>query len=189
MNSGSSIETENILQPTVFISIGSNIDPHNHLIGAHQTLSDLLGNAVISPIYQSPAVGMKGNDFLNAVISGVTKKTLSDLMQTLSQIECKAGRVRTADKFSDRTLDLDLLLYGDRVCTQTINNTSGQKTVTLPHPEILTEAHVLQPLADIAGDFIHPAVGVNIADLLLKLKQESPQKFLSLQQINLDIPE
>jgi len=153
-----------------------------------KTLFDLLGNAVISPIYQSPAVGMKGNDFLNAVISGTTNKTVSDLVQTLRQIECNAGRVRTADKFSDRTLDLDLLLYGDLVCTQTTSNKSGEKTVTLPHPEILTEAYVLQPLADIAGNLIHPATGTEITDLLLQLQQASPQKFLSLQQIKLDIP-
>ncbi len=176
------------MRHTVFISIGSNINPHHHLRGARQTLFDLLETAVISPIYQSPAVGMKGNDFLNAVISGVTNKTVSDLVQTLSQIESNAGRVRASDKFSNRTLDLDLLLYGDLVCTQTIDNASRKKTVTLPHPDILTEAYVLQPFADIAGNLIHPAAGIKISDLSLRLKQEAPQKFLSLQQINLNSP-
>lgn len=166
----------------IYISIGSNIDPHIHVPHACAELSELLEDAVISPIYQSPAVGMIGNDFVNAVIGGITDKSVDDLVGIFRSLERSAGRVRNENKFSDRTLDVDLLLYGN-LCSAP--KADDARKVTLPHPEITDQAYVLQPLADIAAEVVHPATGVEFLELLRNLKLESPEKFLSLKKITL----
>jgi len=141
--------------------------------------SGSINNPTISPIYQSPAVGMTGNDFLNAVVGGITSEPVNDVQETLRKIEGDAGRVRTANKFVDRTLDLDLLLYGNTI------QTDDKKGTTLPHPEILEQAYVLKPLADIAGDLVHPTEAKTMSALLQRLKAESPEIFSPLQQVTL----
>lgn len=164
----------------VFISLGSNIDPQIHIRDIHEKLFSLLAEPVISTVYQSPAVGMEGNDFLNAVVAGKTNLSVKDIVGKLNQFELEAGRIRTENKFIDRTLDLDLLLYGDLVTTA-----NDELSATLPHPEILEQAYVLQPLADIAGDLVHPVVDMPLSVLLNNLKMKSPEKFAALEPIAL----
>jgi 2-amino-4-hydroxy-6-hydroxymethyldihydropteridine diphosphokinase len=175
---------------TLYISLGSNIEPGANIASARDALFTALGNACMSPVYQSPAVGMTGPDFYNAVVSGTTTQSLPDSIALLQQIETTHGRVRTSNKFIDRTLDLDLLLYGDQVCSpatygndnHTPDNIPGE--IVLPHPEILQQAYVLQPLADVAGDLKHPESGITIAEHCIRLKMESPELFAALKQLS-----
>ncbi|MDE0678628.1 MAG: 2-amino-4-hydroxy-6-hydroxymethyldihydropteridine diphosphokinase [Gammaproteobacteria bacterium] len=139
----------------VFVSAGSNIDPRANLETACRALKRRYGQIELSPLYQSPAEGFTGPDFLNLVAGFRTKDSPGEIRKRLAEIEARAGRDRSGGKFSSRTLDLDLLLYGDRV----------DAALKLPHPDIERYAFVLKPLADLAPDLRHPVSGATIAEL------------------------
>ncbi len=155
----------------IYISLGSNIQPQSNLLQAIKTLRAALGDFRVSTIYQSPAVGMQGDDFLNAVVAGRTEKSIEEVVRWLRDIEQQHGRVRTDNKFDDRPLDLDLLLYGKVV------------TASLPHREIEQQAYVLQPLADIAATMIHPVSNQSIATLNTGLRNRCPEKYQVLTPV------
>ena len=135
--------------PTLYLSIGSNIDPtHNFQICAN-TLTAQFHNIVWSPIYQSPAIGLEGNDFLNAVVSAETSMSAMAVNNLLKQIELNQGRDHSLPRFSSRTLDIDLLLYDQLILKS--------KELTLPREEIYTEAFVLLPLVKLAPELHDPA--------------------------------
>ena len=174
---------------TLYISLGSNIEPAANIASARDELFKVLDNACMSPVYQSPAVGMTGADFHNAVVSGVTTQSLTATITMLATIEGNHGRIRTSDKFSDRTLDLDLLLFGDLVCSPVPYGNDNRGTdnipgeIELPHPEILQQAYVLQPLADIAGSLKHPVSGITMAEHRNRLMNESRELFDALKTV------
>lgn len=157
----------------IFISLGSNIDAEVNLSAAIATLTRKLNRARVSHIYRSPAVGMTGDDFLNAVVGGETALTHQATITWLRDIEHSQGRIRTENKYTDRTLDLDLLLYG---------NLSNKE---LPHQEITEQAYVLQPLSDIAADLIHPTKKQSIRELRESLSQKHEDKFRTLMKVEL----
>ena len=95
----------------IYISLGSNIEPAQHLARARDELLEWFDDGQLSPVYQSAPVGMSGADFLNAVVAGYTTTSLPEVVDKLLEIELTHGRIRTANKFSDRTIDLDLLIY------------------------------------------------------------------------------
>lgn len=132
----------------VYISIGSNIERYRHVTAALDALNAWFGELVISPVYESESVGFAGSDFLNLVVSIETGLTVGELSRRFKQLEADNGRTRSAPKFSPRTLDLDILTYDDTAGTM--------DGVELPRAEILNNAFVLRPLADIAGDELHP---------------------------------
>ena len=106
----------------IFLSIGSNIEPELHFKRCAVSLEAHFENVKWSPLYRSKAVGMEGDDFLNAVVCAVTDLSVEKLYNTLNSIETDLGRVRSANKFSSRTMDIDLLLYDDLVFSNaTIN--------------------------------------------------------------------
>ena len=172
----------NELKPAVdiYISLGSNIDPAHHLASARDELLEWLDEGQLSPVYQSPPVGMSGADFLNAVVAGYTNTPLQEVVDKLLEIELAHGRIRTANKFSDRTIDLDLLIYGSQTCEP---ESSGD--IALPHPEILEQAYVLQPLADVAGELVHPAYGRSVNELRHQLQADAPEKFEALSVVTI----
>lgn len=139
----------------VFVSAGSNIDPRANLEAACAGLKERYSDLELSPVYESPAEGFSGPPFLNLVVSFRTEETPEEIREALAELEQRAGRDRSDGKFSSRTLDLDLLLCGDRV----------DEALKLPHPDIDRYAFVLKPLADLAPDFRHPAAGATIAGL------------------------
>jgi 2-amino-4-hydroxy-6-hydroxymethyldihydropteridine diphosphokinase len=141
----------------VFLGLGSNQEPELHIARALDALYVQFGELHISPVYESAAVGFDGANFLNLVVAIEMSLPVKDLLQTLRTIENNNGRDRTAPRFSGRTLDIDILLYGDAV-----GEVDG---VTLPRPEILINAFVLQPLADLAPDLRHPQNNQTFADL------------------------
>ena len=165
----------------IYISLGSNIEPESNLAHARNALLAWLDDGRMSPVYQSAPVGMSGADFLNAVVVGSTTQSLPKVLDKLLEIELARGRVRTANKFSDRTLDLDLLLYSDVIC----DPESSAKTVVLPHPEIVEQAYVLQPLTDLAAELVHPGFGSTLSELCQTLKTASPEKFQTLTKVTL----
>ena len=137
--------------PRVWISVGSNIEPVRHVEAALAELRRLFGDLVVSPVYEAQAVGFDAPPFLNLVVGVDTDRPPSELHRLMREIEARHGRRRTGAKFSSRTLDLDLLTYGDRITDE------GGKH--LPRDEILGYAFVLAPLADVAPEQRHPEVG------------------------------
>ena len=139
----------------VFVSAGSNIEPRANLEAACRALRQHYGEIELSPLYQSRAAGFSGPDFLNLAVSFRTEEAAADILERLAELEANADRDRSAGKFSSRTLDLDLLLYGDRV----------DAALKLPHPDIDRYAFVLKPLADLAPGLRHPVTATTLSDL------------------------
>lgn len=134
--------------PRVFLSLGSNIDARRHLAAALDALAARFGALALSPVYESPAVGFAGDNFLNLVVGIDTDLAVGALARELRAIEAANQRQRGAAKFCPRTLDIDILTYGDR--RGVIDG------VQLPRDEILRYAFVLRPLADLAPAALHP---------------------------------
>ena len=137
--------------PRVWVSIGSNIERERHIRAALGDLRELFGELVVSPVYETEAVGFAGDAFYNLVVGFDSDLPPGRLHALLRTIETRHGRERSGGKFASRTLDLDLLTYGDEV-----TNEGGK---ALPRDEILRYAFVLAPLADVAGDQRHPELG------------------------------
>ena len=134
----------------VFLSIGSNIDREKYIRAGIEALRESFGELQLSSIYESEAVGFDGDNFYNLVVKVTTDKPVGALLAKLRFIEDANGRVRGGERFSARTLDIDILTY-DNVCGEIDG-------VQLPRDEILTNAFVLWPLAEIAPDASHPCV-------------------------------
>lgn len=143
--------------PEVYIGAGSNVAPQRHLAAGLVALAEHFGILRLSPVYRNSPVGFDGDDFLNMVIAFDTEAPVEAVGTTLSAIEAANGRTRTESKFSPRTLDLDLLLYGDLVI-----DVDG---LQLPRDEITRYSFVLKPLADLAGERRHPVLGRSFDEL------------------------
>lgn len=141
---------------TVYLGLGSNIDARRNLEAGLAELRSRFGRVECSPVYRSVAVGFSGADFLNACCRLECDLDPLALKAWLSALEDRHGRDRDLPKFADRTLDIDILLFGDRVGTF--------ERLELPRDEVLKYAFVLQPLADLAPDLRHPETGRRIAD-------------------------
>ncbi len=139
-----------------FVSIGSNIDKARHIRAALDALRARFGKLTVSPVYESEALGFAGENFYNLVVAFDTEEPPRAIVTALLAIEDAHGRTREpGKKFNARTLDLDLILYGDAVI--------NEPGLTLPRAEIREHAFVLRPLADIAPDAIHPLTGESFA--------------------------
>ncbi|SHH94858.1 2-amino-4-hydroxy-6-hydroxymethyldihydropteridine diphosphokinase [Ferrimonas marina] len=147
----------------IFISLGSNIDAHTHIYNGLNDLAEELDNLMISTVYESEAVGFEGDNFLNLVAQADTELSIEQLVSLFKAIEQKHGRVRGAKKFAPRTLDLDLLLYGETQC---------ELPVVLPREEIYHNAFVLQPLAELWPEGVIPGATVNLAQLWQDYKKQ-----------------
>jgi 2-amino-4-hydroxy-6-hydroxymethyldihydropteridine diphosphokinase len=141
----------------VYVSIGSNVEPIRHVRSALAALEARFGRLVISPAYESRAVGFAGANFMNLVVGFDSAEPPAAIAEALKGIEAANGRVRGGPRFADRTLDLDLILYGSQVVRE--------QSVSVPRDEILEHAHVLRPLSDIAGGERHPLVGLTYREL------------------------
>lgn len=136
-----------------FLGLGSNIQPREHLAAGLATLDQRFTLVSVSPLYRSPAWGFDGADFLNMVVSIDTELSAQALANILRAIEFAHGRPEVSSKFSDRRLDIDLLLLGELQCHQP----------RLPRPDVLERDFVLCPLADIAPRLCHPISGRSYA--------------------------
>lgn len=137
--------------PEVFVGCGSNLAPEDNLRRALTALEREFGQLTVSGVYESPAYGFDGPDFLNLVV-GFTSAAGADAIEAvLSRLENDGGR--GAARSGSRTLDLDLLLYGCRV----------DAARRLPRADILRYPFVLAPLAEIAPELVHPLTGQRMA--------------------------
>jgi 2-amino-4-hydroxy-6-hydroxymethyldihydropteridine diphosphokinase len=143
--------------PKGFISIGSNINKDKHIPVSLRELERHFGKLAISSIYESEPVGFTGDTFYNLVVSFNSELGVKEVAKQLRQIELDNGRTRDSQKFSARTLDLDLILYDDLI----INDGRLQ----IPRDEIERYAFVLEPLAEIAPYLKHPVSHLSYADL------------------------
>ena len=142
---------------TGFISIGSNIDKEIHIPSSVNALKKQFSNIVSSSLYETEAVGFEGDDFHNLIVQFDSSLEAKAVAKILRQIELDHGRTRDSRKYAARTLDLDLILYGNLVISD------GR--LQIPRDEIERYAFVLEPLAEIAPDFLHPVSHKSYAQL------------------------
>ena len=140
----------------VYVSVGSNLDRERNIATALQLLTDRYGELQQSSVYESAAVGFDSAPFYNLVLGFSTQESPRVIQDQLHAIEERCGRQRTTT-LSARTLDLDLLLYDDRVM--------ADGKLVLPREDINRYAFVLGPLAEIAGTARHPVTALSYADM------------------------
>lgn len=155
-----------------FLALGSNLgDRKARLIAARAAICALPETELVqsSSLYETPAWGASEPqpDYLNAVISVATTLTPTQLWQHTSVIERAQGRARLGEKNAARTLDIDLLLFGDIVMNTT--------TLVLPHPRMHLRKFVLQPLLEVAPAINIPGRG-SAADMLAKIASDDARK-------------
>ncbi len=147
----------------VAIALGSNLGDRDALLdAAEDRLSVLLTGAVASGRYETTPVGGPPDAplYLNEVVVGSTTLGPRALLEALLAIEREYGRERPA-KDAPRTLDLDLILYGDFVV--------DEPGLVVPHPRFRDRAFVMEPLSEVAGDWVDPVSGLTMAELRRRL--------------------
>jgi len=140
-----------------YLSLGSNVEPERHLASALAQLRAHFGEVVVSTAWRFPAVGFDGPAFVNLAAGIDSELDPDSLNDWLHALEDRHGRRRDVPRYSDRTLDIDIVLCGERVL-------SGRGNLKIPRDE-LKHAFVLKPLAQIAPDALHPVAGIRVADL------------------------
>ena len=144
---------------TVYLDIGSNIDREENIQSCVNQLRAEFKGIVFSKAYESEAFGFDGDPFINLSAKLETELSFDALNIYLKALESKHLRKRDNEKFIDRTLDIDILLYGNLIL---------QPEKDLPRKEILKFPFVLFPLAEIAGDVIHPIEKKTISEIVKK---------------------
>ena len=150
---------------TVYLGLGSNIERERYLVAGLDALQGLFGELALSSVYDSVAIGFDGQPFLNMAARVTTDLSVGELHRTLRHIELEHGRPANATRQSARQLVIDILTY-DKL----VGVVDG---VELPRVEILDNAFVLCPLADLAPEEIHPVVGSSYSALWEAYDQDS----------------
>jgi len=165
-----------MLMRHIYLGIGSNDKPKENIRLAIKELRDSFGEIQISPVYKNKAVGFKGEDFLNLVVAFHTELSVEEIMKIIEKIHALSGRKRVSEKYSSRTLDIDLLLYGQDI----LNNSNFE----VPREDILKYSFVLKPLSEMAPNLIHPETKQSIISHWKSMSSKSDD--LKLVGIELD---
>ncbi len=153
--------------PRIFVSIGSNIDREQNIRGAIAALKSEFGPLRLSSVYETEPQGFHGENFYNLVSEFSSAASRDEIGAKLAEIERRHGRGRGGARFSARTLDLDLLLYGDAII--------HEDGTDIPRREIGRYAFVLRPLAEIAPDLRHPETGETFAEMWARFPGKGQQ--------------
>lgn len=151
----------------VVLGIGSNINREENIASAMSAIRDEYGNLEISPVYETESVGFQGAAFLNLVVGLHSSSSIEQIRAHMQGIEKSLGRVKGPKTFDDRSLDIDLLLYGG-LCDPEFN---------IPRDEIARYAFVLKPLSDLYPDDIHPLTGASFLEMWRSF-EDSSQKLI-----------
>lgn len=147
----------------VLVAAGSNIEPAANLRRALDALATHYPGLRCSRAYRNRAVGFEGEDFINLVVGFATGEDVHAVLDRLHEAESLCGRARHAPKWAPRSMDLDILLFGDTV--------SDEPGLVLPRPDLVRRAYMLGPAAEIAPGFVHPTLGVTLAGLWREFAQ------------------
>lgn len=154
-----------------YISVGSNLGDKlaNCRRGVDRLVQTTHSNLVAqSHVYQTEPVDDRDQDwFVNYVVALETDRDPLKLLADINRVEKEGGRVRSGRKFGPRTLDLDILLFGDRII--------AKPRLTVPHPRLHKRHFVLRPLCDINPDIIHPILHRSMQQLLDELDATDQQ--------------
>lgn len=142
---------------TVYTSIGSNIDRRKNVQAAIDALGLRYGQVQSSAVYETEAVGFGGDPFYNLVSRFETDESAQDVNRFFKQVEAEHGRIHGGEKFASRTLDIDLILYGDLLLDE-----PGLK---LPRDEIEKYAFVLEPLLELDEQGVYLPTSESYADM------------------------
>lgn len=143
--------------PEVFIAAGSNVDPFVNLPRALRMLRAHYPGLRRSRAWRNAAVGFEGEDFVNLVVCFATGESPRKVLTRLHEAESACGRARDAPRWAPRSMDLDILLYGDLV--------SDEGDLVLPRPDLLRRAYMLGPMAELAPGLRHPTRGLSMREL------------------------
>ncbi|AEX20869.1 2-amino-4-hydroxy-6-hydroxymethyldihydropteridine diphosphokinase [Vibrio natriegens] len=141
---------------TAYIGVGTNIDREQHAKVAYNELQQLGEDLLVSPIYECEPIGFSSQNFYNFVITLRTALSLEEFSHRLREIEFKWGREENAQKYQDRTLDLDIVLFGEIISTQ---------KPELPRSDIYKYPFVTKPLYDLNPHLVIPGDGRTVADI------------------------
>jgi 2-amino-4-hydroxy-6-hydroxymethyldihydropteridine diphosphokinase len=143
--------------PDVFVAAGSNIEPLRNLKAALAGLERSFAPLLVSPAYRNKAVGFEGDDFVNLVVGFKTNDPLERVRARLQEIEADCGRPRDAAKWAPRSMDLDILLYGNE-----IRNEPG---LVVPRPDLVKRPYMLKPMCELAPNLTHPTLHRTMCEL------------------------
>jgi 2-amino-4-hydroxy-6-hydroxymethyldihydropteridine diphosphokinase len=152
------------IEKRVFLLTGSNIEPRaKYLALADKDIEENIGKIVErSSIYESEPWGFEANTaFLNQVLIVITELTPLEVLKKIHFIEEKLGRVRKAKTYISRTIDIDILYFENEIIEA--------DNLAIPHPRLHERRFTMVPLAEIAGNFIHPVLNKTNNELLQKL--------------------
>lgn len=150
----------------VYVSLGSNLERELRIREAVTELQRQFGELELSLVYDTVAVGFDGDNFLNLVAGFDSSLDVEVVAAAFHDIEARLGRVRSQSKYGSRSIDLDILLYDQRIL-----DVPG---IRIPRPEILVNAFVLKPLCDIAAERLHPESGQSYAELWQAMAPGAP---------------
>ena len=143
--------------PEVYVAAGSNVEPERNLALASRELCREFPDVRFSPWYRNQAVGFEGDDFINFVAGFTTDLPIEVVLPRLHAIETLCGRPRGAPRWAPRSMDLDMLLYGELI--------RDEPKLKLPRPDLMKRAFMLGPLADLAPELVHPTLKATIGEL------------------------